>query len=287
VYGLKECLARDTSFAITVLPNPTINNIPANDTLCNGEKTQPVAFSGVITNYEWNISGNIMDSLPVGTQRGNFEDYVVHNLGYTLLTANVTVTPMFEYGTKTCIGTDASFSITVFPEPTLTNLLPNDTLCDNEQTKAVEFSGAANLYEWTSSGSISGIPASGTGDFDKYIVDNKGNIPTTAHITITPKFTHNGKTCVGEDTVFSITVYPVPALTNLLENDTLCDGEQTKSIVFTGAELYEWIAAGDNISGLPTGVQTGDFVTYTLTNKTANRISSVIKVTPKYLISRE
>ena len=172
--------------------------------------------------------------------------------------------------------------------PIFTNHFYNDTLCSGEQTRAVVFAGTGNFYEWIASGDvIDSIPKGvQTGNFRRYTVENKGNTPLTSVITVTPKYIENGKTCVGKDTSFSVTVYPIPALSTVLQNDTLCDGEQTKAVVFQGAEVYEWTVAG-NVSGLPTGSQTGNFGTYTLTNKTAQPTKSVITVIPQYLLSKK
>jgi hypothetical protein len=169
----------------------------------------------------------------------------------------------------------------------LTNSLQNDTLCNGEQTQAVIFTGSANFFEWIASRDIiENIPKGiQTGYFGEYIVENKGNTPLTTLITVMPKYVENGKTCIGADTSFSITVYPVPTLTNSLQNDTLCDGEQTKAIVFTGADFYEWTATG-TVLGIPAN-GTGDFGEYTVSNKTTNPIKSIITVTPKYTVSEK
>jgi len=180
---------------------------------------------------------------------------------------------------------DDSIRINVLPYPTVTNIPPNDTLCSGEKTKTVIFLGTANRYEWTTTGNILGLPADSTGNFNDYLVENKGNTSLTTRITVTPKYTENGKTCVGKDTSFSITVYPEVTQTTVLQNDTFCDGETTKAINFEGnATIYQWTATG-TVSGLPIGVQTGNFGEYLVTNETANRTESVIKVISRYLES--
>ena len=89
------------------------------------------------------------------------------------------------------------------------------------------------------------------------------------------------------DTNFSITVYPVPTLTIVFENDTLCDGEITKPVFFhREADFFEWVATG-NVSGLPPGIQSGNFGSYALSNKTSVSTKSIISVTPRYTLGRD
>ena len=268
---------------------PTITNRFFNDTLCNGSQTQAVVFSGVASDFVWSVSGDSIEGLPAGVQRGNFGEYLVENKENVALTSLITVAPHYTENGKTCVGRDTTFSITVFPEPTLTTPLENDTLCDEELTKTVEFSGAANLYEWYITDAISGFPTGvQSGNFGNYIVENKTDTLLTSFINITPKYIMNEKTCVGAATHFSITVYPEPRLTTVLQDEVLCDGQQTSAVAFSGknTNLYQWTAMG-SVSGLPSDVQTGDFGTYTVNNQTANNTQSVITVIPIYTTERK
>jgi len=273
------CKGKDTSFFITVLPNPTNSNIPANDTLCSGEKTQSVVFSGVATSFEWSANGGIINGIPTGSQTGNFGEYIVVNKENKIVTSFIILKAKYTNNAKTCVKTD-TFSITVFPDLSLTNLLFDDTLCSNEQTKAIVFSGNASMYEWTATGAVFGLPIGmQTGNFGEYSVENNSNTPLTSLVTITPKYTENGKTCVGKDTNFSITVFPKLRLTNVLSADTLCDNEQTQAIVFAGnADHYEWTAT-EGVSGIPPS-GTDNFGAYTVKNNTSKRTKSLIEVIP-------
>ena len=282
------CIIEDT-IQINILPKPPFfTNIFSNDTVCHGGKTQAVVFTGVDTaDYDWQAIGGVL-GLPTGIQKGNFDAYVVGNKEDVPVTSHVVVQTQTVADGIRCVYTDTVFSIRVFPELVLSNPLPNDTLCSGEQTNVVVFTGGANMYQWQASGdSINYIPAGRqTGDFSQYLVEIKDNKPLTTHITITPSYTENGKICAGCDTNFSITVYPVPTFTTVLENDTLCDGEITKPVFFHGdADFFEWIAIG-NVSGLPQGVQSGDFGSYTLSNESSVSTKSVISVTPRYTLGR-
>ena len=102
------------STQIKVLPIPTVDNI-FNDTLCSGNKTHSIAFSGTANFYEWILSGDNIDSIPTDIQTGNFGNYIVENKGNTLLTTSITVRPKYTENGRICTGRDTAFSITVHP----------------------------------------------------------------------------------------------------------------------------------------------------------------------------
>jgi gliding motility-associated-like protein len=85
------------------------------------------------------------------------------------------------------------------------------------------------------------------------------------------------------DSIYKLvfTVLPVPEMTPILQDDTLCPRTETEMIEFTGtATYYEWFASGDNI-GVPTQIQRGNFEKYTVVNNTGVVASATITVTPK------
>jgi hypothetical protein len=269
------------SIQINVI-KPVFTNALSHDTLCSGEQTQPVTFTGTtVTDYQWIASGDIIDSIPTGIQSLPFGEYTVINKTDTALTSLITLSPFYKENGLNCKGKDTTFSITVFAEPKLTTILPNDTLCSRDNTSSVNFSGTGNEYEWIASGDeIDGIPTGiQTGNFEEYTVENKGDIPLTSFITVTPLYMEYGYICRGMDTGFSILVLPEPSISNVLQDDTLCNGERTKPIVFTGADQFEWTASG-TVQGLPVGKQTGNFGSYLIKNETTVPTNSTVTIIP-------
>ncbi|MDR0367963.1 MAG: T9SS type A sorting domain-containing protein [Bacteroidales bacterium] len=268
---------------IDVLPNPVFTNNLSNDTLCSGDYTRPVAFTGTATRCEWIASGDMPDSIPAGIQTGNFGRYKIENKGNTQLSSRITLTPVYEKDQMICTGKDTSFSIFVLPEPKQTTPLQNDTLCSGEYTRPVVITGTATHCKWIADGDIPDSIPTGiqTGNFGRYKVVNKGNTPLSSRITLTPGYMENQIICTGKDTSFSIFVLPEPIQTTPLQNDTLCSGEQTKEIVFAGTSstAFQWTVSG-TLSGFPSGTQTGNFGKYTIENNDEATHRAVVTITP-------
>jgi hypothetical protein len=185
-----SCAKIDTGkFTITVLPKPMLNIALTNDTLCHGDTTTPIAFSGAFTDYEWESDNSLGGNVPLGIQTGNFGRYVVANNNTTPDTANIRFSYKYLFGVKECLGRDTSFSITVLPNPVIDNLLTNDTLCSGVKTQAIVFTGAAS-YRWVVSGDpIDSLPNTPqTGNFGEYVLLNKSNRQLTSFITVTPLY---------------------------------------------------------------------------------------------------
>ena len=285
--GSKTCFGADTSFLITVNPKAYVTNIPQEAFLCNEGKTTAVNFVGVATEYQWEVTENMMDSLPTGIQTGNFGEYALYNTATTPLTTVVHVIPYYNTGGKVCAGYDTNFSITVAPTVVITNAPSDTTYCHEELSKSVIFDGVFIFCQWEASPTLEDIPTGiQTGDFGEYLLKNATNSPLSTLINITPYYSINTLNCQGKDTSFSIVVNPKPILTNVLSNQELCDGEQTTSVAFASttstATQFDWTAIG-TIAGLPTGTQTGNFGAYLVNNKLNLPLSSNITITPRYI----
>jgi hypothetical protein len=176
-------------------------------------------------------------------------------------------------------------TVIVIPELSLAGAIISDTLCSGEKTEAIIFESNAS-WEWKiiSGDTTTGIPlGKQTGNFDEYTLKNNTTTPLTSFIKVFPYYSQNNIYCQGHDTNFSLTVLPEPKLYTMFFNDTLCSGERTKAIDFTGmVTQYQWENKGYSIAGIPTGVQTGNFGSYIIENKTNQEQEAIITVTPQY-----
>ena len=288
--GNKQCFENNGDFSITVLPNPLISNIPANDTLCDEESTTQVVFTGVLTSNTWYLAsyGDTISGLPLGTQSGSFNSYLLQNKTNAVQTSVIEVVPKYTLGAKNCIGTDTNFSITVNPKAYLTNIPEDYYLCNGGSTTPVNFSGISTDYQWEVLGDYMDSLPKGlqTGDFGEYPLYNYTSNPLTAIIQVVPYYNTAGKICAGYDTNFSITVAPpVTVDINIPAVVTYCHEDITDEIIFEGTLDFCTWEATDSLGGIPLGVQIGDFGQYPLANETAGILHSTINITPYYSIN--
>ncbi len=196
-------------------------------------------------------------------------------------TGNITV-----YGSNTnCIDPSASVSlpVTINPIPTA-DAVPNQILCHNASTVAVNFSGTVpgTVYTWFNSNTTIGLAPSGAGNIASFVAINSTSAPITAMITVTPAYTAAGVTCTGTPVPFTITVNPMPTVNNI-PNQGVCHGAATAAVTFTGfvpGTIFTW--ANDNASIGLTGTGTGDIASFTATNTTSAPVLANITVTPEY-----
>ena len=269
------CSATAETFTITVNPVPVVATKPADVVVCHN---QPVSYN-FGANTEWVASGDLITGLPISGS--NTLSTTLENRGTTSLTAIITVTPK----SGSCIGTTYQFTITVNPEPMINNVPADYAICNNAQTSPFVFTGVATEYEWvvTGNSNINGFPTgTQTAPFGTYMLTNTTTTTQTATVTVTPYYKHGGASCQGANKTFTITVNPPSVITNTLNDVSLCSGSSTSAITFTGATNYEWVVSGDAI-GLPAGIQTGNFGSYTVVNNGRTTLVATVTVTPRYI----
>jgi len=266
------CTGTPTSFTYTINPRPTVNAVP-NQTRCAGATTAAINFSGSMgsATYNWTNSNTAIGLGASGT--GNIGSFTTTNATGSPITSTITVTPT----ASGCPGTPITFTITVNPIPTV-NVIPNQTLCANAATTAINFAGniGTSAYNWTNSNTAIGLGASGSGNIGSFTATNATGSPITSTITVTP--TANG--CTGTPRTFTITVNPVPTV-NVIANQTLCANAATTAINFsgnTGTATYNWTNSNTAIGLGASG--SGNIGSFTATNATGSPITATITVTP-------
>ena len=107
----------------TVNAIPTVNAV-ANQTVINGAATTAINFTGTANTYSWLNDTPGIGLAAKGT--GNIGSFTAVNMGTSLVTATITVTPVPSAGSP-CTGAPITFTITVNPEP-VTNLTATGAL---------------------------------------------------------------------------------------------------------------------------------------------------------------
>ncbi len=266
------CPGTPKTFTITARPMPDVNQ-PADQQLCNGNATAAINFSGPVagTIYTWTNSNTVIGLGANGT--GNIPSFVASSNATTAATATITVTPSVGI----CTASPKTFTIIVDPTPAVTK--PADqTLCDNSNTTAINFSGpvAGTIYNWTNNNPSIGLAASGTGNIPSFAANSNGANTNTATITVTP--TING--CPGTPKTFTITVNPMPDV-NQPNDQQLCAGNSTAAINFSGpvaGTLYSWTNTNTVIGLAANG--TGNIPSFVASSNGASVATATITVTP-------
>jgi len=245
--------------SVTIHPTPTIVK-PLDQTLCNGDSTNAVTFTGTPTGvtYTWENNTPAIGLAAVGS--GDIAAFKALNSTTATITGTIKVTPK----ANGCTGESVSFDITVKPTPTVDK--PSDqTLCKDELTNAVIFTGtpAGVIYKWTNNNTNIGLVDAGMGNILSFSAENnQEDSQEKATITVTPE----ADGCTGVPVTFTITVNPMPEI-KTVTNDTIC-GEGTvvlKATATVGASI-RWYSV--QTGGLHIGSGT-NFVTPNITATTS------------------
>jgi hypothetical protein len=134
-----------------VNPNPSVTP-PANQSVCTGTTTTAVTFSGSAvagTVYNWTNNATSIGLAASGT--GNIAAFTATNTGSSPVVATITVTPVGGG----CTGPAQTFTITVYPKPSITAFSSGFTECiGGTQTLSVTASGGTPpiTYQWQNGG---------------------------------------------------------------------------------------------------------------------------------------
>ena len=269
------CFGIPETFTISsVDPIPTV--IPTADIiLCAGSQTGTIDFqpNDPTIIYHW-TNDNISIGL-VGAGTSDISNFQVQNSGIANQTAHVIVTP--EY--NGCFGLSDTFNITVKPIPNVFITPLYDSLCANQNTAYVDFTGdiAGTNFSWTNNNTLIGLVGSGTGDITSFIATNISNNIETATITVTPDF--NG--CSGTPQTTTITVNPISTVVLPTQPIYYCHGDSITDIIFNGnnpGTIYQWTNNNTAINLPSSGV--GNILSFQVTNSDVVNYEAIITVQP-------
>ena len=210
---------------VYVNPVAVMNPMP-NLTACPGQALSPAAFGSVPSpaSFSW-VNSNQQVGIP-GSGNGSIASWnAPANNTLANLTATVTVTPTYNG----CIGTSSSFSITVYPTPTVTNSPLNQTVCEGIATSPITFTSNLNgsSFAWSylaSGASLSGFNAgNGNNPLPTMTVAHSGNTPQTITYSIIPTSTNN---CAGTAVTYTVNINPNPSVSNVVDQ-VICSGTST------------------------------------------------------------
>lgn len=222
---LNSCVSIASIIEVKINPAPALV-VPENSTYCNGAAVPESYFYSTPpgATITWTNSRPEIGLAASGT--GNIPSFNTINNTELPITATITAIPTLNG----CQGPEQTFTITVNPTPKV--IVPADlTLCAGTKSSVISFSSntPGTTYTWTSSNSLIGLSASGSGEIPAFTVTNKSNAIIQSVITVTPVL--NG--CPGPASSFTISVKPLPRVSNTSLSQSLCTGSSSKEVLLT------------------------------------------------------
>ncbi|TCZ63463.1 delta-60 repeat domain-containing protein [Flaviaesturariibacter aridisoli] len=264
VYGSggSGCSFKQQSFRITVQPQPSVSNAPADAALCAGTQVGDQTFTGPVagTLYTWTNSNPAIGAGAGGSN--SIGAFTAQNNTGAAAQATISVTP-FANG---CAGGTITYTYTVSPSAGSISY-PQSTYCQ---------------YAWAyvrRSGSAGGVYTASPAGLALNAVDGSINlgasVPGTYHVFYTVSAT--GGCSASASTV--LTINP-QATVNPIGNQVFCSGIPTPAIPFAGtATSFSW--TNDNASiGLAAAGTGTSLPSFTTVNPGPGPRYAYIKVTP-------
>jgi len=275
---INGCPGISKIFTITVLPNPSVNNI-SNKTLCNNTNQGVINFGSPVagTQYTWTNNNSAIGLAASGT--GNIAAFTASNTGTSPITATITVIPS---NTSGCTGASKTFTITVNPTPAAM-VIANKEFCSGINVTSIPFANAVSgtTYSWTNSLASIGLASGGTGNIPSFTSVNPGINPLVSTITVTAS--SNG--CPAAPQVFTITINPSPIVNFSISNQSICSGDNSALVNLTSTSsgiTLNWTAQiPRGITGVTTS-GTNAIPVQTLVNTTNTPIVVTYKATATY-----
>ncbi len=244
------CTGASFTVNVSVSPTPAIN--PMSATICSGGSftlTPLNGTDGIVptpTTYTWPapvITGSLTG---IAAGAGGSINGTLTNTSNVVQTATYTVTPT----SGSCTGNTFTVTVTVNPKATITDMTAVICSGGTFTTTPVESTNgivpAGTTYSWSAPSVTGGISggAAGSGALNiSGTLTNPMNTPQTATYTVTPL----SGTCTGPTFTVTVTVNPMPAVTNMTA--AICSGEtftstpanSTNGVVPAGT-TYSWLA---------------------------------------------
>lgn len=251
-------------YVVTVFPTPDLQFNPTAQTLCSGETSGIDLSSSVLdSTFNWTVIASSPNITGHSAGSGGNIVQTLSNSGTTVEWVTYNVTP----SANGCDGTALDVDVTINPVAHVTNTPLAQEFCSGE-TASLNLTAdvAGTTFAWTATPSsldLAGF-SDGTGNLINQTLTNTGYTIETVTYTITP--TANG--CDGPDSIFVVTVNPIPDVSNDPMFSELCNGTSTNIALLShvaGAN-FSWTAtpSSGNIIGWSPG--SGTLINQLLTN---------------------
>lgn len=222
---LNSCVSVARVFEVKINPAPALV-VPENSTYCNGASIPESYFYSTPPGATITWTNTRPEIGLPASGSGNVPAFNAINNTELPVTAVITVVPTLDG----CQGPEQTFTITINPTPGV--IVPADLiLCSGTKSSVINFSSNTPgvTFTWTSSNSLIGLAVSGSGEIPSFTASNKSTNIIQSIITVTPIL--NG--CQGPSSSFTISVKPLPGLSNTTLSQSMCTGSTSKEVLLT------------------------------------------------------
>lgn len=282
-----EC-AVSTTMTITVNPTPIVAFTNSNLSICSGEQIN-VALSctnvpGATIHWQF-LSGSVATGGTSGSAVGPVSLTDVITLSNSILVP--TVVSFNVYAESGCVSTSKQVDITVYPKPTMTYSIADNTLCSGSAVSInLDSPNTGVTFDWTVtqngvSGAISqtNVANSSSAEITNVLTATGTNSGTVIY-TVTPKL----GSCYGNPQSIVVNVNPIPTATFGSNPSAICSGQSTSiSMSSPNANaVFQWSLVLNGVTvqgGVLSGTSSGNSFTINDTFMTTGNIQGTAEYT--------
>ena len=260
--------------------------ITDHDTICSGETPAPIVNTGLPSGgngtyeYFW-VQSVVSESGPWTTIPGtnNLLDYSPGALTQTTWFARVAKSPPCAQGITN------SVVVVVNEQPEITSV-SKDTLCSGETFSYLPTSNLPDVtYSWTaSSATVTGFSPSGSGSISDILSLPPGSTMSGNVIyTITP-VGPEPTLCAGDPFELTVTVNPIPEVTNASLSQTICAGGTTTAVTLTSGvpgTTFTWTASVPSGISMSPWYGNGNIPAITIYSTNTDPVDVPISIVPE------
>ncbi len=273
-----SCTGTTQTVTVAVNPAPTMTNTTT-ATICSGGTVNIPLTSNVASSYSWIANDNPNTTgESIASQSTSTLNNIITNNTSIIQTVVFTVTPTSG---NSCVGNAQVVNVLVNPSPVMTSANAA-SICSGGTVSIPLSSNISASYTWIAANNANttgeSITSQLTGIINNSIIDNSSTSQNVIYSVI-PTATFGG--CVGTTQTVTVTVNPLPTMTNA-SAATICSGT-TVSIPLTStvASSYLWSATNNvNTTGESVSAQSNSTLSNTITNNSSVSQNVIYTVTP-------
>jgi uncharacterized protein (TIGR02145 family) len=272
------CLGPVKDFKVAVIPPLNAIFTPNGQNLCSGSTTGINISSSVPgTTFSWTYSVSSPNITGASSGNGTQIIQTLVNNGFNVDTVTYHVTP----SNSGCNGPVFNVKVVVYPVPDVWSQPASEAICSGSSTNLLlssQVTGAS--FSWIIFSASPGITGQlpGSGNIIAQTLFNSLTTPGT--VTYRATATANG--CpAGPSTDIDVTVNPIPQVTNLPANQTICSGT-TISVPLTSdvaGATFTWTCTPSSNKILGYSPGSGNLISQTLTDTAFTQQSVIYHVT--------